>query len=574
LSQYRSSFGQCEAAFLKALQESAAGLSRGDAAAEKFERLTERCAADGVFSPEHLQFLLADAKPTWCARRIRATRKSWKSRLQGVPPRFVFRPRIAILLPDGQSIRTFLLTDVCRRISGWCDLYVLSPHGIEAEVTALGPNARYLPIPNIRRNRFDYLVGYLGYLHVESPTTRQFVRRLDENLERTLASGQTPDGSLRIWQIARELHSPTLYEYAHSWSLRFFAQLYCLQAASALLEWIQPDFLFNTTIVSWPARLWTRAAALAGIPILTNVLSWDNMSTKTMLDEFVDTFLVWSEEMDEDFAMSLPFVRDKRRVIVGSPQFEPVIQGQGLLPRADFLGRFGLDPAKSLVLYTTGSKTLFPYEADCLDRLLGHWRENLQSRAGIMVRMHPKDRDERYAAVMAKYPEVPFTFAGESTADGEDWVPTRADLALLVNQLNHCSVVINMASTMTLEGFAVDKPAINIGFTLGPSLSARYPMEDYYQSRHYRDIVESGSVSLVRDYQQLFEAIHQVLDGRGFDVSLQRRILQKKCSRVQDASARIDALLRSYAGRRGVVAAQLKQLRLFADGLMKKVRAA
>ena len=88
-----------------------------------------------------------------------------------------------------------------------------------------------------------------------------------------------------------------------------------------------------------------------------------------------------------------------------------------------------------------------------------------------------------------------------------------------MNQLNHCDMIINVASTMTLEGFAVDKPCINIGFSLGLSLNARYPMDDYYKSRHYRDVVESGAARLVEDYEQLFQAIDDVLDGNGYDRS-------------------------------------------------------
>ena len=105
----------------------------------------------------------------------------------------------------------------------------------------------------------------------------------------------------------------------------------------ALLRMINADVVVNASLISWSSRLWTRAAALAGLPIVSNVISWDNMSTKTLLDEFVDTFLIWSDEMDEDFNTSLPFVRHKRRVIVGSPQFEPIVEGKGLVSRQEFL---------------------------------------------------------------------------------------------------------------------------------------------------------------------------------------------------------------------------------------------
>jgi hypothetical protein len=245
------------------------------------------------------------------------------------------------------------------------------------------------------------------------------------------------------------------------------------------------------------------------------------MSTKTLLDEFADTFLIWSEEMEEDFTRTLPFLRDKPRLIVGSPQFEPVVQGRGLLSRHDFFTRYGFGPDKELILYTTGSKTLFPKEPECLDTVLGHWRDHLKTKSNFMVRMHPKDLSGRYDAVRQKFPEVPFTVAGDHVAVDE-WVPTTADIDLLVNQLQHSDVIVNVASTMTLEGFAIDKPAINIGFTLGLSVSARYPMVDYYESRHYRDIVESKAARLVMTYEELFDALDDILEQGAPDVALQR----------------------------------------------------
>jgi hypothetical protein len=275
--------------------------------------------------------------------------------------------------------------------------------------------------------------------------------------------------------------------------------------------------------------------------------------------------------MDADFTTSVPFVRDKPRVIVGTPQFEPIIQRRGLVSRADFFGRYGLDPDKKLILYTTGSKTLFPREADCLDTVLGYWREHLADRANMMVRMHPKDRRGRYEVVMGKFPEVPFTLAGENLAFGDDWLPTEEDIALLVNQLNHCDVVVNVASTMTLEGFAIDKPAINIGFSLGLSVSARYPMDDYYKSRHYRDVVNTGAARLVNDYAELFSAIDDILDRKAFDIEKQRRVLRMKCSYSTDSLDRIDAFLKCYAAAR-VKSLPLRLIRWYAPRMLRWMR--
>jgi hypothetical protein len=518
-----------------------------------WQALQAECCHDLGLDAETLGFLLDPPRDYEIIRlQLQGLRLKWLRALSTRRTRASKRPRVAMLLTEGQSIRTFLMTDVSRKLTEWADLFILSPHAIRKEVAALGPNAYFLKIPNIRRSFFDYMVGFAGFPHTESPTMRQFMRRLEESLQKASVGGNPLRGNVRAWEIAKRFASHEDYCRAYGWSLRFFARGYALTHVAGLLRDLSPTVLFNTSAVSWSTRPWTRAAALNGTPIASMIISWDNMSTKTLLSEFVHTYLIWSEEMDEDFGRSLPQLRAKPRVIVGSPQFEPIRQGRGLLPRAEFFAKYGLDPNKKLILYTTGSKTLFPGEPACLETLLLHWRKNLHDRANIMIRMHPKDREGRHAKLIPKFPEVPFTLAGANLADDDDWVPTRQDIDLLVNQLHHCDLIVNVASTMTLEGFVIDKPSINIGFTLNySSVSARYPMEDFYQSRHYRDIVESGAAPLVNNYEELFTCIEDVLDRGKVDVEKQRRVLQQKCSFTDGSSDRIDAFLRKFASEHG-----------------------
>jgi len=568
--------GTTEKLFLQSLRENAIRLPISDRwAIKQYNALVERCSRELGLDRESIEFLVHDAKVLRAQRAVRRAKDRWNTRLAKLGPGFSGRPRVVVLIPDGQAMRSFLLADVCRKICAWADVFVLSPLDISSQVAGLGPQAVFLPVANIRRTRFDTLVGYLGYRQTESPTNKRFVERLDENLQKALAGNDTLESSLRVWQIAKGLLSQEDYIKAYCWSLRFFSHLYALKDMARLLGRLQPDLVFNTSFVPWSARLWTRAAALNGTPVISNVISWDNMSTKTLLDEFAQTYLIWSDEMDEDFSTSLPFLRKTSRVIVGSPQFEPIVQGRGLVPRAEFLQRHGLDPGKKLILYTTGSKTLFPREAECLDTVLTHWRDNLRERANIMVRMHPKDREGRYESVREKFPEVPFTLAGHNLASDDDWVPTEEDIALLVNQLHHCDVVVNVASTMTIEGFAIDKPAINIGFSLGLSVSARYPMEDYYKSRHNCDVVDSGAARLVSDYEQLFAAIDAVLDRNDYDVATQRGVLTKKCKYFTDSSDRINGFLQKFVAEKVIsVPLPLRRLRWVASRLMARLRAA
>lgn len=103
--------------------------------------------------PDTLWFLIGDVKDWNPRKSYESLKDNWDSILANAAGSS--RPRIVVLVPDGQSIRTFLYTDVFKEMSRWADVIVLSPLDIGSEVAALGPNAFFLPVPNIRRNRFE-----------------------------------------------------------------------------------------------------------------------------------------------------------------------------------------------------------------------------------------------------------------------------------------------------------------------------------------------------------------------------------------------------------------------------------
>ena len=323
-------------------------------------------------------------------------------------------------ISSGQAIRSFLLTGLASNLSAWSRLYLLVSEELYESVQTAYPDLFCLPIPDITPSRFDKLVKMAGLQHVNSQTTSQMVARLEDEF----TSDELEVDSIRIWKLARQFRSEEAFVDLSCWSMRLFSHTYCLRTVQHLLARLKADVLFNTSAIDWNAKLWTRAAALSGTKVITNVISWDNVSTKSMLDEVADVFLVWSDEMSEDLDLSVPFLRGAPREVIGSPQFEPIHHRQNLLPRAEFMARHGLDPSKKLILYTTVTKSLFPAEPECLLGLLEQWRENWLDRANVMIRVHPQGFHQRYQDVSECFPEIPFTLAGEQQRkEGGRWNP-------------------------------------------------------------------------------------------------------------------------------------------------------
>jgi hypothetical protein len=92
--------------------------------------------------------------------------------------------------------------------------------------------------------------------------------------------------------------------------------------------------------------------------------------------------------------------------------------------------------------------------------------------------------------VLEKYPEITVSDPlWLSYADG-DWtqiVPTMDDVALLVNVIHHCDVVVNVASTMAMDFAILGKPGIYIAYN-PPSINGNWSIHDLYRLPHFRSV--------------------------------------------------------------------------------------
>lgn len=454
------------------------------------------------------------------------------------------KPLLAIIIPDGQSVRTFIFTDVWKYLNSWADVVIIGMENIKSLCRFISiEEKKILPMLDIKRMHLDTLLRFSHYRNSKSITHKIF----RENIEKSLITDSERENKIkRIWELSAFFSTEKDYIKLYEFMMFCDGAIYPLSKLCEVIRKLKPDMIVNTHAISHNSRIWTKAAALEGIPSAAFVISWDNLSSKWHIDEFANLYLLWSKEMTEDFKNTFPIFSSKNIVITGSPQFEPIIRKSFGVSKKEFFAKYNLKHNIPLILYTTGSKTTFPAEPECLYEILRIWRNNYHNRMQFMIRMHPKDVIERYKSVMTDFPEVPFTLAGENLSRGEKWLPTIDDLGLLVDQINYCDVIVNVASTMTIEGFAVDKPAVNIGFDLGKINAIHYPLKDYYNSKHYSDIVKSGSAKLAMNYEEVFKYILYYLENPFSDRISRQEVLLKKCLYPFDSSERINNALKEF----------------------------
>jgi CDP-glycerol glycerophosphotransferase (TagB/SpsB family) len=106
--------------------------------------------------------------------------------------------------------------------------------------------------------------------------------------------------------------------------------------------------------------------------------------------------------------------------------------------------------------------------------------------------------------------------------------------------MKHSDVVINLASTVTIDAAVFDTPVINIAYNPALPASAWNYAEKWYSSTHYSNIVKAGGIRIAHSEAELIHHIQDYLHNPSRDKDGRRRLVEEQCYRIDGkASERI-----------------------------------
>ena len=418
----------------------------------------------------------------------------------------------ALLVPDGVSARNFLLSGLPGHLAadGIVDVLLGAGLGVQAEgvrhFAELEPYPERLIEASVRRT--------LEYAHLRWCDTAGTRFNLDAPIPgagRTRVLRHTAKAASALVASQRSVLRTV---HAHD---RLAARRAEVDAYVELLgEW-ETDVVLCAHQRPLPVLPVVVAARRLGIPTITFIFSWDNLTTKGRIAAPFDHFFVWSDQMAEELVRFYPDVSEGRVHVVGSPQFEPYADPSLVWDRDRFIHQLGLEPDRAVLCFSGGDTGTCPEDPEHL-RIVCELIESgrIEGNPQVVLRPAPVDTSDRFDEVLARYPVVLSRPAWHDPGRGWDAVaPTRDDVELLVNLTRYADLNINMASTMTLDFALHDTPVVNLGFDVDASknLAPRY-----YEFDHYRPVVEFGAARVAKDADELAEAVNAYL----LDPSLDR----------------------------------------------------
>jgi hypothetical protein len=272
------------------------------------------------------------------------------------------------------------------------------------------------------------------------------------------------------------------------------------------------------------------AAQDLGIETVAIITSWDNLSSKNPYVIDFDRYLVWSplmaEEVESYYGKGTSRIEE-----IGPLQFDYYFDPDQFVSREEFCQRFGFDPSRKILVYSTVTDGLMPDEPRIVERLLEALRAGeISGDPNLLVRLHPKrewkefeaqSRDPRWQGL-----RVAWCLAGRPVRQRNDrWCPLDDEVGLLTNTVRHGDVDLNIFSTMLLDFAVLGKPSVLVSHD---GEDRRCDWEDY---EHLRPVLACKGHRIGYSFAETLAHTNAYLEKPELDEDGRRAIVEIECGR-------------------------------------------
>ena len=281
-----------------------------------------------------------------------------------------------------------------------------------------------------------------------------------------------------------------------------------------------------------------RTARRRGVTCMVIDASWDNFTNKLLPVRQADRLVVWNDIMKTQ-AITLHGYRPEAIRVTGAPQFDAHFKPQLRASRDDFFKRVGADPSRKLIVVTTTPRSLYRHHDHVLRVLADAIERGPLSGAQVLVRLHPRDDVDSYRA-FAGVPHIiiekPFRDT-VTVADGLaiDVMPEHQ--RHLGDTLCHADVVVNVASTITIEACIFDTPVVNICFDGTEEEPYVRSARRYYKFTHYVNITNRNAVRVAESSAAMVAAVARYLADPALDADGRKQVVADQCQFTDGRSA-------------------------------------
>lgn len=331
---------------------------------------------------------------------------------------------------------------------------------------------------------------------------------------------------------------PWIYQRLLQLQERLYRRAYDFQAVEQQLRSLAPDWLWSTVSVATEEQPYIFAARELGIPVVTSILGFDNLTSRWAQNRF-DHYLLWSEAMKSDLLRVLPEVSPGQATVTGTPQFDFYCRKDLVWSRPRTLTKLGLKEGDRYFIYGASAEFLTPDEPPLVAQLAAKMGQHPRLKdCYLVVRLHPLDNWKRWQSATQQGGRIVISPAWDHIPEPGGWVFIGLDdQARLVSTLQHSDGCINIASTISLDAAILDKPVICIDFRSEPDCPREILYEEY-DTEHYYPLVASGGIRVGHNWAELMSLLVHAMSAPEEDREKRRQMIQRECGQVDGQAAK------------------------------------
>ncbi len=274
----------------------------------------------------------------------------------------------------------------------------------------------------------------------------------------------------------------------------------------SVLSKINPDVMFFLLNNKLNEYHYISYANRRNVPTISLIHSWDVITTKGHFLYSTDTVMCWNYVNQYEYEQLVDGILNSRSKleIVGVPQFDIYDEPNPQIEKEKL--ELGVPLNKKIVLYTTTVDRLFPNEDVLIKRLID-W-VSTKNDYFLYIRIHPQAKLDEFVSITTSslYHLIIRPEKVSSTVD--DGVQFSPDTLLrLKRDILISDVVVNLASSISLDASVLGRPVINICFDIDDIQKSNLSVKRFYRTDHFSKLISLGQIGVAYTFEGLVSSI-------------------------------------------------------------------
>lgn len=455
---------------------------------------------------------------------------------------------LGVVITDGVGFRNFILSDFIFEAKKNFDSVVIYSCIPKSAFQKYNLNCKIVELNQFNEKFITWFFRKAKEVaHLQLHRKNNFGIQDNFNSNKTKAKNPRGYATRFIYRITTLLHSELWIQRFNSWQQFSFRNNPIGKSFNKQLKEDAIDTLFFThQRPPFIAPLIYQAERLK-IKTVSFIFSWDNLASKGRMAGNFNHYLVWSNLMQSDLLHFYQSVKPNQIDIVGTPQFEPYVLERYETNKEKFYSAYNLDRALPVILFTCNdsSSKNDPFYLE----LLADYIATNNIKSNLIVRTSPADEPDRFLYIREKYPFIKWNFPDWTLTrekHAETWtqrVPEFNDIVHLKSVLQFSDVIINVLSTIILDGFLFDKPSICPVF--GCKENGLDSIEKFLKYAHLKQVEDSNAVTIVKNESEFMAAVNTVLKSPNAMLRGQKKFVDLEIGKSLEGTSKRIALILS-----------------------------